>query len=55
MDEKKSKIGTLANIFWGQQVTDEFKYRTNPGVTYCVYTDYESDEHVEYIFLLGNK
>ncbi len=51
----KGKIGPLANHYWSNQVGNSFKHRTNPGVTYCVYTDFESDENGEYTYLIGEQ
>jgi predicted transcriptional regulator YdeE len=53
MEPDKSKIASLAAFYWGNQVADNFKHRTNPGVTYAVYTEYESDENGEYTYFIG--
>lgn len=53
MDPEASKIGTLAGTYWGNQVVNEIKHRTNPGVTYAVYTEFESDEHGDYTYFIG--
>lgn len=53
MDPTKSKIGALVSDYWGNQIGNTFKDRVAPGVTYCVYTDYESDENGEYTYLIG--
>jgi predicted transcriptional regulator YdeE len=53
MTPDKGKIGPLANHYWSNQTGNGFKCRTNSGVTYCVYTDFESDEHGEYTYFIG--
>ncbi len=53
MNPATSKIASLAGTYWSQQVANEFKGRLNPGITYSVYTDYESDEHGEYTYFIG--
>lgn len=55
MAPEKGKIGPLANHYWRNQVGNNFNHRTNPGVTYCVYTDFESDEHGEYTYFIGEQ
>ena len=53
MNPETSKIAALAGKYWGEQLADSFKHRINPGVTYAVYTEYESDEHGEYTYFIG--
>ena len=53
MNPKISKIGTLAGSYWGNQVASNIKHRVNPGVTYAVYTEFESDEHGDYTYFIG--
>jgi predicted transcriptional regulator YdeE len=48
-----SKIGALASKYWGNQLANDIHSRSNPGVTYAVYTDYESNEHGEYTYFIG--
>ena len=50
---EKSKIAKLAGEYWSQQIGNQFKHRLNPGVTYSVYTDFESDENGEYTYFVG--
>jgi len=51
----KSKIGALAGNYWSSKLADEFKARSDPYVTYAVYTEYESDEHGDYTYFIGEK
>ncbi len=53
MNPEVAKIGSLANYYWSNNVAKKIKHRLNPGVTYSVYTDFESDEHGEYTYFIG--
>jgi predicted transcriptional regulator YdeE len=53
MNPETSQIGKLFGLYFGQQMANQFKDRVSPGVTYSVYTEYESDEHGEYTYFLG--
>ena len=53
MNPEASKIGALAGFYWGNQVGKNIKHRANPGVTYSVYTEFESDENGEYTYFIG--
>ncbi|MCH9643559.1 MAG: effector binding domain-containing protein [Gammaproteobacteria bacterium] len=55
MNPEQSKIARLAGTYWGNQVANDFKHRTNPGITYSVYTEYESDENGEYTYFVGEQ
>lgn len=50
---EKSKIAALAGAYWGGQEGNNIQHRVTPGVTYAVYTDYESDENGEYTYFIG--
>lgn len=53
MNPETAKIGTVSGCYWGEQMMNEIKHRTKPGVTYAVYTDFESDEHGDYTYFIG--
>ena len=53
MDPTKAKIAQLAGSYWSNQIGDKFQNRANPGITYSVYTDFESDENGEYTYFIG--
>lgn len=53
MNPEKSKIGALAGLYWGNQVANDIQHRSKPGITDSVYTDFESDEHGEYTYFIG--
>lgn len=55
MNPTTAKIGATVNAYWEQQIASKLKGRVNPGVTFLAYTDYESDEHGEYTFFIGEE
>ena len=55
MNPDASKIGALAGNYWGNQIANAFKHRKNPGVTYAVYTEFESDENGDYTYFIGEE
>jgi predicted transcriptional regulator YdeE len=55
MNPQTSKIGELAGRFWGQNSASQIPNRKNPGVTLAVYTQYESNEHGEYTYFIGEE
>lgn len=55
MNPKTSKIGELAGHFWSQNIANQIPNRKNPGVTLSVYTDYDSNEHGDYTYFIGEE
>lgn len=55
MNPQTSKIGELAGRFWSQNIGALILNRKNPGVTYSVYTNYDSDEHGDYTYFIGEE
>lgn len=53
MNPETAKIGAVVNQFLGQSMGSRIPNRQNPGVTFSVYTDYESDEHGGYAYFIG--
>lgn len=53
MEPKTSKIAYLAQDYWQNAIGNEFKHRVNPGTTYAVYTEYDSDETGDYTYFIG--
>lgn len=53
MNPETAKIGKMATTYWSEQIANQFKHRVSPGITYSVYTDYESDEYGEYTYFIG--
>lgn len=50
MNPDAAKIAALAGSYWANQVANGIKHRFQPGITYAVYTDYESDENGDYTY-----
>ncbi len=55
MNPQTSKIGELAGKFWSQSMALQIPNRKNSGVTLSVYTEYDSDEHGEYTYFIGEE
>lgn len=55
MNPQTAKIGELAGRFWGQNIANQIPNRKNPGVTLSVYTEYDSDEHGDYTYFIGEE
>lgn len=55
MDPSKSKIGPLAGSYWSNDTASVFQHRSSAGMTYSVYTEYESDETGEYTYFIGEQ
>ncbi len=53
MNPATAKIGDLAGLYWQNQIVSGLQHRTNPGITYAVYIDYESNEHGDYSYFIG--
>ncbi len=53
MDPEKGIIGKTLARYFGEQLSGQIAHRSNPGITYCVYTNFESDEHGEYTYFIG--
>lgn len=53
MNPSSGKIGLLVQQYWNDGVAARISNRTNPGLTYTAYTDYESNEHGDYTFFVG--
>ncbi|MGE3319607.1 MAG: GyrI-like domain-containing protein [Candidatus Berkiella sp.] len=49
------KIGPLVSDYFSQGMATTIPNRVNPGVTFSVYTDYESDHHGDYTYLIGEE
>lgn len=55
MNPQTSKIGELAGRFWSQNVAGQISNRKNPGVTFSIYTEYDSNEHGDYTYFIGEE
>lgn len=55
MNPQTPKIGALAGCFWSQNIADQISNRKNPSVTLSVYTEYDSNEHGDYTYFIGEE
>ncbi len=55
MNPKTAKIGELMGQYWSQNIAGKILHRKNEGVTLSVYTEYDSDEHGDYTYYLGEE
>ena len=55
MNPETSKIGATMQKFFSSGMQQQISRRKNPGTVFAVYTDYESDEHGEYTYFLGEE
>jgi predicted transcriptional regulator YdeE len=49
------KIFPLVQKYFHGALAEKIAHRKNPGTTLCVYTDYESDEHGDYTYYIGEE
>lgn len=50
-----AKIAGVAGHYWSQSIADKMIHRKNPGVTLAVYTEYDSNEHGDYTYFIGEE
>lgn len=55
MNPSLAKIGLTLQKYFQEGLPDKIVHRKNPGVTYCVYTDYESDHTGDYTYFIGEE
>ncbi|MBX9742528.1 MAG: GyrI-like domain-containing protein [Chthoniobacterales bacterium] len=55
MDPTTAKIPLTLQNYFGTMCQDRIPYRQNPGATYCVYTDYETDFTGDYTYFVGEE
>lgn len=55
MDPASAKIGPTIGRYMGEGIADQIPNRTQPGVTYAVYTDYASDADGDYTYFIGEE
>ncbi len=55
MNPKCAKIKPTMEKYFGQNLFSKIKHRKNPGITFCVYTDYESDFTGDYTYFIGEE
>jgi predicted transcriptional regulator YdeE len=55
MNPLTSKIKELAGHFWSKNSASTISNRKNSGVTISVYTEYDSNEHGDYTYFIGEE
>lgn len=55
MISEKAKIGSTIAKYYNNNLVAKIPNRTKAGVTYCVYTEYENNEHGEYTYFVGEE
>lgn len=55
MNPEKGKIGPTLEKYFGNNLTDKIQNRKSPCKTFCIYTEYESDETGEYTYFVGEE
>lgn len=55
MNPDTAKIGSTNQKFFASGLQAQIPHRKNPGRIFAVYTNYESDEHGEYTYFLGEE
>lgn len=53
MNPDTAKIGTTVQKYFSDQIPSKILKSIHPGITYCVYTDYESDLTGDFTFFIG--
>ncbi len=48
-------IGNTVTKYFSDAIANQIENRTLPGKTYCVYTDYESNEYGAYTYFIGEE
>lgn len=49
------KIFPIVKKFYHEKLAEKIPHRKNPGTTLCAYTEYESDEHGDYTYFIGEE
>ena len=55
MNPETAKISATMQKFFGSGMQEQIFGRKNPGTVFAVYSNYESDEHGEYTYFLGEE
>ena len=53
-DPSTNKIAATVQKYFHNGLAQKIKDRINPGTTFCVYTDYESDSNGDYTYFIGD-
>ncbi len=55
MEPEKAKIGSLFENYFMKGLANQIPNRKDAGRTFSVYTDYETDEHGDYTYFMGEE
>lgn len=55
MNPEVAKIGALVGQFHRENIASQLSHRTHPGVILSVYTEYDSNEHGDYTYFIGEE
>lgn len=55
MNPETAKIGATMQKFFAGDMQAQIMERKNPGTVFAVYTGYESDEHGQYTYFVGEE
>ncbi len=55
LEGKNGKILACIQKYFGESLSEKIPSRKNPGTTYCVYSEYESDFNGEYNYFIGEE
>lgn len=53
MNPETAQIAQLVSKYFHQNIANKILHRKNPNTTIAVYTDYESNEHGDYTYFIG--
>ncbi len=51
----QNKITATIQKYFYNELFNSISHRKNPGTTFCVYTNYESDENGDYTYFIGEE
>lgn len=54
-DPATNVVAKTVQHYFQNNVADKIASRKNPGTTFCVYTDYESDEKGDFTYFIGEE
>lgn len=54
-DPASNKIAATIDKYFQNGLANKIKNRKNPGTTFCVYTNYESDMNGDYTYFIGEE
>lgn len=55
MNPVTAKIGATVQKYFHEDLSNNINNRKKPGVTYCIYTNYESDFTGDYTYFIGEE